>query len=163
MSEGPHLFDIKDNTLHFDGVNLIQSVVAKFGTPTYIFSENAIKQNLLNLQTAFTSQYPQTEIAYSTKNNMIFDFSAIIAEEINYFETTSLAELLLVEKLAQQMKKPLNLISTNLFKPDGLIAHIINFGSQITRDKSKEKMSGILAIDSYQDMKMEDQREKEWE
>ncbi len=153
MSEGPHLFDIKDNTLHFDGVNLIQSVVAKFGTPTYIFSENAIKQNLLNLQTAFTSQYPQTEIAYSTKNNMIFDFSAIIAEEINYFETTSLAELLLVEKLAQQMKKPLNLISTNLFKPDGLIAHIINFGSQITRDKSKEKMSGILAIDSYQDMK----------
>lgn len=153
MSKGLSLLDIKENTLHFDGVNLIQSIAAKFGTPTYIFSENAIQQNLLNLQTAFTSQYSQTEIAYSIKNNMIFDISSIIAEEINYFETTSLAELLLVEKLAQQKNKPLNLISTNLFKPDGLIEQIINFGSHITLDKKNDKMSGILAIDSYQDMK----------
>lgn len=153
MSKGLALLDIEENTLHFDGVNLKQSIAAKFGTPTYIFSENAIKQNLLELQTAFTSQYPQTEIAYSTKNNMIFDISSIIAEEVNYFETTSLMELMLVEKLIQHKNKPLNLISTNLFKPDGLIEQIINFGSQIILDKNKDTMSGIIAIDSYQDMK----------
>ncbi|MHA1463100.1 MAG: diaminopimelate decarboxylase family protein [Candidatus Heimdallarchaeota archaeon] len=153
MSEKLPLLNIKENTLHFDGVNLVQNIAAKYGTPTYIFSENAIKQNLHDMQTAFTSQYPQTEIAYSTKNNMIFDISSIIAEELNFFETTSLAELILIEKLSQQNNKPLNLISTNLYKPDGLIAQIINFGSQSTLDVKKNKMSGIIAIDSYQDMK----------
>ncbi len=153
MSKENPFLEIKENTLHFDRVNLLRSVAANFGTPTYVFSENIIKQNLLNLQTAFTSQYPQTEIAYSIKNNMIIDFSSIIADEINYFETTSLTELLLVEKLAQQKNKPLNLISTNLFKPDGLIEHIIDFGNQITREKKNLQMSGIIAIDSYQDMK----------
>ena len=61
MSERLPFLDIKENTLHFDGVNLVQNIAAKYGTPTYIFSENAIKQNLYDLQTAFTSQYSQTE------------------------------------------------------------------------------------------------------
>lgn len=153
MSEKSNLYEIKNNTLYFEGVNLVEKIAEKYGTPTYVFSENEIKRNLARMKEAFSTHYPQTEIAYSTKNNMVYDICSIIANEVNYFETTSLKELMLVEKLAQINSKPLNLISTNLYKPDGLVEKLIDFGEDIPDEEINSKMSSLIAIDSYQDMK----------
>ncbi|NHJ05767.1 MAG: hypothetical protein EAX90_13155 [Candidatus Heimdallarchaeota archaeon] len=149
MSTLEQFFTIKNGSLFFDEINLENDVAKKYGTPTYIFSKRIIQKNISELKNAFQKYYPNTEIAYSTKNNLNYDLVSLIAEEVNYFETTSLLELLLTQKLANEKNKPLNLISTNLYKPEGLIQQMIeneNLGN-------KNCVNGIIAIDSFQDMK----------
>ncbi|HUU77044.1 MAG TPA: hypothetical protein VMX55_01775 [candidate division Zixibacteria bacterium] len=149
MSTLEQFFTIKNGSLFFDEISLENDVAKKYGTPTYVFSKRIIQKNISELKDAFQKYYPNTEIAYSTKNNLNYDLISLIAEEVNYFETTSLLELLLVQKLANEKNKPLNLISTNLYKPEGLIQQMIeneNLGN-------KNCVKGIIAIDSFQDMK----------
>ena len=143
-------FKIKDKTLHFSDINL-KEVTDRFGTPTYVFSKKIIQNNISHLKKTFQKHYPKTEIVYSTKNNLNYDIVSLIADEVDCIETTSQLELLLVQKLAKEKNKPLNLISTNLYKPDGLIQQIIehkNLSSIIGKP-----MEGLIAIDSYQDMR----------
>lgn len=145
-----NLFKIKNKTLLFDDINL-KEISDKFGTPTYVFSKRILQNNISILKTIFQKYYPKIEIAYSTKNNMNYDIVSLIADQVDCIETTSQLELLIVQKLAREKNKPINLISTNLYKPDGLIQQIIEY-----RELSSiigESMEGIIAIDSYQDMK----------
>ncbi|MFW9923580.1 MAG: diaminopimelate decarboxylase family protein [Candidatus Thorarchaeota archaeon] len=153
MSNSDNLFSQQDNSILFDGVNLETEIASVYGTPTYVFSSRKIKENIKEISSAFHDHYPNTNIAYSTKNNMLPEIVSFIAGELDYFETTSLLELKLIEKISLLREKPLNLISTNLYKPDGLIQEIINYPN-IEISKSKPFIaSGIIAIDSYQDLK----------
>jgi diaminopimelate decarboxylase len=145
------LFKQVDGKLFFDGIDLENEIASKFGTPTYLFSTRKIRENINHLSTVFTKHYPKTEIAYSMKNNMLPEISAIISEELTSFETTSILEMKLVEQMIVKSGKPLNLISTNLFKSDGLIEQLLSFPN-IKSKIEYDNYSSLIAIDSYQDL-----------
>ncbi|MHA1186487.1 MAG: hypothetical protein ACTSSK_06365, partial [Candidatus Heimdallarchaeota archaeon] len=76
------LFQQVDGNLIFDGIDLENEIASKYGTPTYLFSVKKLRENIKHLSTTFTNHYPDTEIAYSMKNNMLPEISAIISEEL---------------------------------------------------------------------------------
>ncbi|MHA1355158.1 MAG: hypothetical protein ACTSR1_08315, partial [Candidatus Heimdallarchaeota archaeon] len=136
------LFQQVDGNLIFDGIDLENEIASKYGTPTY---------NIKHLSTTFTNHYPDTEIAYSMKNNMLPEISAIISEELSTFETTSLLEMKLVEQIIIKSGKPLNLISTNLYKSDGFLEQLLSFPNIKSKPEYGD-FSSLIAIDSYQDL-----------
>ncbi|MHA1308656.1 MAG: diaminopimelate decarboxylase family protein [Candidatus Heimdallarchaeota archaeon] len=145
------LFQTVDGNLIFDGIDLENEIVLKYGTPTYLFSARKLKENINHLSTVFTKHYPETEIAYSMKNNMLPEINAIISEELSTFETTSLLEMKLIEQMIIKSGKPLNLISTNLFKSDGLIEQLLSFPNIKGKSEPADRPL-LIAIDSYQDL-----------
>jgi len=145
------LFQQVDGKLLFDGIDLENEIASQYGTPTYLFSSRKIRENINHLSAVFKKYYPETEIAYSMKNNMLPEINAIVSEELTTFETTSLLEMKLVEQMIVKSGKPLKLISTNLFKSDGLIEQLLSFPN--IRSKSEyDDYSSLIAIDSYQDL-----------
>ena len=146
------LFTEKNNQILFDSCDL-QEIANKFGTPSYIFSLKRISENIEHLQMTFKKYYPDSTIAYSTKNNMIPEIISFIANKLEYFETTSLNELKLIEEIILSKEKSLNLISTNLFKSDDLISNLIHYPNINAKKINTESTSGIIAIDSFQDLK----------
>ncbi len=145
------LLKIIDKTLYFDDINLDTEIAQIYGTPTYVFSANKIRANIYLLQKSFSKHYNNSHIAYSMKNNFIPEICSIIAEKINTFETTSLLELRIIEQLILAKKSNLNVISTNLYKPDGLIEELINYPN--VNSSKYQQSSSLIAIDSYQDFK----------
>ena len=83
------LFKQVDGKQFFDGIDLENDIASKYGTPTYLFSTRKIRENINHLSNVFTKHYPETEIAYSMKNNMLPEINTIISEELTTFETTS--------------------------------------------------------------------------
>ncbi|MHA1737541.1 MAG: diaminopimelate decarboxylase family protein [Candidatus Heimdallarchaeota archaeon] len=145
------LFQQVDGNLIFDGIDLENEIASKYGTPTYLFSVKKLRENIKHLSTTFTNHYPDTEIAYSMKNNMLPEISAIISEELSTFETTSLLEMKLVEQIIIKSGKPLNLISTNLYKSDGFLEQLLSFPNIKSKPEYGD-FSSLIAIDSYQDL-----------
>ena len=109
-----------------------------FGTPLYIFSEKKLLANYNELYNAFNSLYPKTQIAYSTKNNVLGGIIEKILQKTDWFEVTSLGETQSVMKASSSVGVKPNIIQTNIYKPSDLILESIKNGH-------------ILAIDSYQD------------
>ena len=126
-----------NNELLIDNIPL-SSLSDTFGTPLYIFSEKKLLENYNKLKNSFTSLYPKTQIAYSTKNNAVDGILEKILQVTEWFEVTSFGETLSVEHASKKVQIKPNIIQTNIYKPDDLI------------QKSIEK-GYIIAIDSYQD------------
>ncbi|MCK5298598.1 MAG: hypothetical protein KAJ76_06820, partial [Candidatus Heimdallarchaeota archaeon] len=139
-------------TILFDDVNL-RNIETKFGTPTYLFSADQIRRNIRYLREKMLEYNPQTSIAYSMKNNIIPEICSIIADEVNYFETTSILEQKLIEKIILEKKKDIHIVSTNIYKSDELIEDVIKYPNTSSLKIDLENCHSFLAIDSYQDLK----------
>ena len=152
MNHNNILFRRDRNTILFDDVNL-RNIETKFGTPTYLFSADQIRRNIRYLREKMLEYNPQTSIAYSMKNNIIPEICTIIADEVNYFETTSILEQKLIEKIILEKKKDIHIVSTNIYKSDELIEDVIKYPNTSSLKIDLENCHSFLAIDSYQDLK----------
>ncbi|MBK5112184.1 MAG: hypothetical protein KGD59_07575 [Candidatus Heimdallarchaeota archaeon] len=152
MTQESILFRRDKESILFDEINL-RNIESKFGTPTYLFSADQIRRNIRFLREKMLKHNPRTKIAYSMKNNIIPEIFTIIANEIDYFETTSMLEQKIIEKITLKKKKNIHIISTNIYKPDGLIEDVIEFPNLVPSETEQVKCESFLAIDSYQDFK----------
>ncbi len=152
MNQNNILFKRDRDTILFDDVNL-RNIETKFGTPTYLFSADQIRRNIRYLREKMLEYNPQTSIAYSMKNNIIPEICSIIADEVNYFETTSILEQKIIEKIILEKKKNIHIVSTNIYKPDELIEDVIKYPIISSSENDLENCHSFLAIDSYQDLK----------
>jgi diaminopimelate decarboxylase len=134
------LFQQEGNSILFDGKN-IEKIVEKHGSPIYIFSEKKLLENIDYMQKIFQKYWSDTIIAYSMKNNSIPEVNTIIAKKLSLFEVSSLAELHLVNKISKEEDKALDVIATNIYKPDNLIIETL------------KNNKNLFAIDSFQDLK----------
>ncbi|MCG3253694.1 MAG: hypothetical protein KAX09_07585 [Candidatus Heimdallarchaeota archaeon] len=152
MNHNKNLFRRDRDTILFDDVNL-RNIETKFGTPTYLFSADQIRRNISFLRKKMLEYNPQTSIAYSMKNNIVPEICTIIADEVDYFETTSMLEQKIVEKILFEKKKNIHIISTNIYKPDSLIEDVIEYPNISSSEIDSPKCHSFLAIDSYHDLK----------
>lgn len=58
--------EIKDNVLYFDGCSTVE-LAEKYGTPLYVYSENAILKECNEIKNCFLDKYENTRAAYATK------------------------------------------------------------------------------------------------
>lgn len=58
--------EIKDNVLYFDGCSTVE-LAEKYGTPLYVYSENAIVKECKEIKECFLDKYENTRAAYATK------------------------------------------------------------------------------------------------
>lgn len=58
--------EIRDNVLYFDGCSTLE-LAEKYGTPLYVYSENAIVKECSELKNCFLDKYEDTRAAYATK------------------------------------------------------------------------------------------------
>ncbi|MHA1220346.1 MAG: diaminopimelate decarboxylase family protein [Candidatus Heimdallarchaeota archaeon] len=152
MTKNDTLFTRDGEIIRFDNVDLNEDILKEHGSPTYVFSERKLKENITELKTSFEKHYPKTTIAYSMKNNTLIEINSIIAEHLGYFETASRSELKLVEQLAYEKKKELNIISTGIYKSDQLIENVLDFPDFESNKISQDEITKLFAIDSYQDL-----------
>ena len=153
MTELDSLFKREGNKILFDGVDLEKDISDIHGTPTYVFSERRIKENIANLKMSFKNHYPNTTIAYSLKNNSLLEVNSIIADHLSNFEIGSISELKQIEQLSYEKNKEFNIISTNIFKSDELIEAILNYPDFDSEKISQKNIYQFIAVDSYQDLK----------
>lgn len=58
--------EIKENVLYFDGCSTVE-LAEKYGTPLYVYSENAILKECNEIKNCFLDKYENTRAAYATK------------------------------------------------------------------------------------------------
>lgn len=58
--------EIKENVLYFDGCSTVE-LAEKYGTPLYVYSENAILKECNEIKNCFLEKYENTRAAYATK------------------------------------------------------------------------------------------------
>lgn len=58
----------RSGVLHFDGCS-VNELVAKFGTPLYVYSQSRIQNNYKRLVDAYKAHYPHFEVYYAVKAN----------------------------------------------------------------------------------------------
>ena len=58
--------EIRGSDAYFDGCSLTE-IAGRFGTPLYVYSQNAIKQRFALLREAFLDGHPKNRVAYAAK------------------------------------------------------------------------------------------------
>ena len=85
-------FEVKNHHLYFDGCDTV-ALAQKYGTPLYVFSENAIVAECNQLKAAFTNRYPNTRVAYASKAFSTLAMYKIMAREGFCIDVVSGGEL----------------------------------------------------------------------
>ncbi|WP_248624186.1 diaminopimelate decarboxylase [Enterococcus cecorum] len=85
-------FEVKNHHLYFDGCDTV-ALAQKYGTPLYVFSENAIVSECNQLKAAFTNRYPNTRVAYASKAFSTLAMYKIMAREGFCIDVVSGGEL----------------------------------------------------------------------
>ncbi|QAT42447.1 diaminopimelate decarboxylase [Aminipila luticellarii] len=84
--------EIKNNVLYVDGCNTIE-LAEKYGTPLYVYSENAIVKECRKLQECFLNKYENTRAAYAAKAFSCIAMCRIIEREGLCLDVVSGGEL----------------------------------------------------------------------
>ncbi len=80
-------------------INNISYLSEKFGSPLYVFDEDAFVDNYMNLLNAFRQIYPKYNIAYSYKTNYTPYVCNIVKSLGGYAEVVSSMEYILAKKI----------------------------------------------------------------
>jgi diaminopimelate decarboxylase len=88
----PGFLDEIDGRLHIDGVDVIP-LAESFGTPIFIFSEDRIRHNCAEVQTAFQQWQFKTQVFYASKANSNLSILHIIRDAGLDIEVNSGGEL----------------------------------------------------------------------
>ncbi|NHJ40927.1 MAG: hypothetical protein FK731_12930 [Asgard group archaeon] len=133
--------------LEFDKMDL-NKIAERYGTPIYLFSKRKLIENINEIKQRFKKYWPDRTLAYSLKNNPLNEILNIIAENIDHFEVSSLAEISKLQQLVRRRKEQKNIILTNIYKSEKLLSKTFE-----SNDHSKQSLCTVYAIDSYQDFK----------
>jgi len=74
------MFEVKDNTLYFDGCNTAK-LAEKYQTPLFIVSENSIIQKCNEIKSSFLNEYSNTKAVYASKAFLPLAMCKIIERE----------------------------------------------------------------------------------
>ena len=95
-------FQYRNGELHCEEVSLA-SIAQEYGTPCYVYSKNAIRQNYRSFQRAFKAVNPL--ICYSVKANSNLSILRILQEEGSGFDVVSGGELYALKKIGAEPKR----------------------------------------------------------
>ncbi|MCZ6484511.1 MAG: alanine racemase [Acidobacteria bacterium] len=95
-------FQYRNGELHCEEVTLA-SIAQEYGTPCYVYSKNAIRQNYHSFQRAFKALNPL--ICYSVKANSNLTILRILKEEGSGFDVVSGGELYALKKIGAEPKR----------------------------------------------------------
>ncbi|MEM2522661.1 MAG: alanine racemase [Candidatus Bathyarchaeia archaeon] len=109
----------------------------KFGTPLFVFDEDALSYHYERLRQAFEANYPNIIICYSVKTNFNPAICKVLRKKGAYAEVTSEVELEAVEKAGYNGQ---NIILDGVYKPEGLLR------------KALEKKVLLINIESFTEM-----------
>lgn len=73
---------------HIDGVP-VKSIIAQYGSPVFVLSEQKIRQNYQSAVRAFTTRYPKVQFAWSYKTHYNNAVCAIFHQEGSWAEVVS--------------------------------------------------------------------------
>lgn len=107
-----------------------------YGTPLYIFYEDAFKDNFLRLQSLFRSYYPKYYPAYSYKTNYTPEICRLVKQMGGYAEVVSDMEYAAAKKAGYPNQE---IIFNGPFKGESLKVHLLH--------------GGILNIDNRTELK----------
>lgn len=75
-------------TTHIDGV-AVKDLVAEFGSPLYVISEETIRTTIRKVKKAFTTRYPKVQFAWSYKTNYLDAVCKVFHQEGSWAEVVS--------------------------------------------------------------------------
>ena len=81
----------EDGMLYWDG-RPVSEIAESFGTPTYVYSEERIRENYRKLRDAFSEHYAKFRISYAVKANSNMSVLNILRDEGEKFHACSFRE-----------------------------------------------------------------------
>jgi diaminopimelate decarboxylase len=81
-------YAIPDAIARIDGVT-VESLINKFGSPLFVFSEATLRRKIRELNQAFSSRYPHFQAAWSYKTNYLNAICNVFHEEGSWAEVVS--------------------------------------------------------------------------
>lgn len=137
----------KDN---IDGAT-IDSMVDKFGSPLFVFSERALRQKYRDIYSTFSTRYPNVQFAWSYKTNYLGAICSLFHQEGEFAEVVSDFEY---EKARSLGIKGENIIFNGPFKgtcferalQENAIVNLDNFGELFAAEELAKKMKKKVKI-----------------
>mgnify|MGYP001138448919 CR=1 FL=1 len=82
---------VKNNLLFFAGVDVCD-IAQTYGTPVYVYDQNAIESNLRVVEDEFLRAYPNTRAYYAAKAFLTLKMADIIAKSRLGIDVASMGE-----------------------------------------------------------------------
>lgn len=73
---------------HIEGCS-VKSLIKKYGSPLFVFSERKIRENIRNAKRAFETRYPKVQFAWSYKTNYLNAVCNVFHQEGSWAEVVS--------------------------------------------------------------------------
>ncbi|WP_435011457.1 diaminopimelate decarboxylase [Tundrisphaera lichenicola] len=133
-------FHYEDGHLYCEGLR-VGDLAEKFGTPLYVYSQNAILEQLKALQTAFAEVEPL--VCYSVKANSNLSILKVMAEHGSGFDVVSGGELYRVQVAGG---KPSQTVFAGVGKTDEEIAAGLKAGVLMFNVESEAELAAIARV-----------------
>lgn len=117
-----------------DGV-AVNELIARFGSPLFVFSERRLRENAHRLRTAFQSLYPATGFAWSYKTNYLAAICQVFHQEGWLAEVVSEFEYEKARKLGIEGK---DIVFNGPYKPRPILERAVREGALIQVDNWDE-------------------------
>jgi diaminopimelate decarboxylase len=104
----------------------IDDLLAKYGSPLFVFSERTLVERYQELEQAFLHRYPRVRIAWSYKTNYLQAICRVFHRQGAWAEVVSPFEY---DKALKAGIPPERIHFNGPFKPDGALARAIDGGS----------------------------------
>ncbi|MGE5470531.1 MAG: diaminopimelate decarboxylase [Bacteroidota bacterium] len=111
--------------------NPVRELLAKFGSPLFVFSEHALREKAKCLRTAFCSRYPNTDFAWSYKTNYLSAICRVFHQEGWIAEVVSDFEYQKARKLGIAGR---DIVFNGPYKPRAILQTAIDEGALIQID-----------------------------
>lgn len=118
---GNRYVNIRENKLIL-GRFLVEDLANQFGTPTFIFLQDKIRENTRYIQSCFQSVFPKSRGFYSTKSNFLRPVVETIKSEQFGAEIIGLPELHLLQKIDFPFQ---NVLGGGPYLPDDFLTALI--------------------------------------
>jgi diaminopimelate decarboxylase len=113
----------------------IRDLVERYGSPLFVFSERAVRQEFRSALRAFSTRYPSVQFAWSYKTNYLDAICRIFHQEGSWAEVVSEYEY----RMAKRNGVPgENIIFNGPYKPEGGLRQAIEDGALIHIDHYDE-------------------------
>jgi len=139
--------EVKDNQLYFAGKSTLE-LAEKYGTPTYFYNGNKIKENFLKFKNAFDKQSKNYLVKYAVKANSHFQILKLLQKEGAGIDAVSPLEVELALKAGFEKEK---ILFTGTQVSNKELQKIINLGVLINIDsfsmlRRLSKIGGVKKV-----------------
>ncbi len=120
----------EDGMLYWDG-RPVSEIAESFGTPTYVYSEERIRENYRKLRDAFSEHYAKFRISYAVKANSNMSVLNILRDEGAGADCAAPAELSMAEMAGFDRK---DMLYTGNYNSDKDFRYAIDMGVTLNLD-----------------------------